>query len=55
VGYASPRWAGAKSAEEADRLNFALSTRRAETVQEVMEKLLRKQLGDARNLPFQAS
>ena len=45
IGYASPRWRGAKSAAEADRLNFALSTKRAQTVQGIVEKELRAKLG----------
>ena len=45
VGYASPRWRGAKSATEADRLNFALSSKRAQAVQTTVEKLLRDKLG----------
>src|SRR5689334_12458349 len=45
VGYASPRWGSAKSGAEADRLNFRLSTRRADTVRAALEKELRARLG----------
>ena len=40
IGYASPRWRGAKSATEADRLNFKLSSKRAEAVRAIVEKEL---------------
>jgi hypothetical protein len=45
VGYATPRWGSAKSAAEADRLNFRLSSRRADTVRAELEKELRARLG----------
>jgi hypothetical protein len=55
VGYASPRWASSKSAEEADRRNFVLSTKRAETVHALMEKMLRNQLGDGIKIEYAVS
>jgi hypothetical protein len=45
VGYASPRWRGAKSATEADRLNFQLSSKRADLVHRLVDKELRAKLG----------
>jgi hypothetical protein len=45
IGYASPRWRGAKSTPEADRLNFALSSKRAQTVEAAVAKELRARLG----------
>lgn len=45
VGYASPRWRGAKSATAADRLNFQLSSKRAAAVHALVEKELRARLG----------
>jgi len=45
IGYASPRWRGAKNATQADRLNFQLSTRRADSVRALVENELRARLG----------
>jgi len=45
VGYASPRWRGAKNATEADRLNFQLSSKRAAAVHAIVDKELRARLG----------
>jgi outer membrane protein OmpA-like peptidoglycan-associated protein len=45
IGYASPRWRSAKSATEADQLNFKLSANRAESVRVLVEKELRAKLG----------
>lgn len=45
VGYASPRWRGAKNATEADRLNFQLSSKRAAAVHAIVERELRARLG----------
>jgi len=45
AGYASPRWRGAKSATEADRLNFQLSAKRAELARALVERELRARLG----------
>jgi hypothetical protein len=46
VGHASPRWKGAKTADEADRLNDDLSRRRSEAVRDAMEKLIKAKMGD---------
>jgi hypothetical protein len=55
VGYASPRWGSAKSASEADRLNFRLSAKRAETVQGALEKELRARLGKNLRIDYAVS
>jgi len=55
IGYASPRWRGAKNATEADRLNFALSTKRANTVHALVEKELRAQLGNNIKIEYAVS
>lgn len=44
VGHASPRWRAAKSADEADRLNAALSEARAQTVRTEVERQVRAAL-----------
>ena len=55
VGYASPRWGSAKSATEADRLNFQLSSRRAQNVQTEVEKELRARLGNNIRIDYAVS
>jgi hypothetical protein len=51
VGHASPRWRGARSAEEADEKNWRLAERRAEAVAIEVEAALRDLLPD-RELVF---
>jgi hypothetical protein len=46
VGHASPRWKGATSADEADRLNDDLSRRRSEVVSAALEKQIKAKMGD---------
>lgn len=55
IGYASPRWRGAKNATEADRLNFALSEKRADTVRALVEKELRARLGPSIKIQYAVS
>jgi hypothetical protein len=55
IGYASPRWKGAKSAADADRLNFDLSKKRAQTVENFVEKELRARLGEDINIRYSTS
>jgi hypothetical protein len=55
VGYASPRWRGAKNASEADRLNFRLSSRRADAVQAIVERELRARLGPTMKIHYAVS
>jgi hypothetical protein len=55
IGYASPRWRGAKSATEADRLNFQLSSKRAEAVRAIVEKELRAKLGNNIKIDYAVS
>ena len=55
VGYASPRWRGAKNAAEADRLNFELSSNRAQTVHAAVEKELWAKLGDDIKIDYAVS
>jgi hypothetical protein len=44
VGHASPRWRGAPSNADADRLNAILANQRADAVFSAVEKLLRVRL-----------
>src|SRR5688572_1087375 len=55
IGYASPRWRGAKTAAEADRLNFQLSSRRADAVHALVEKELRARLGNNIKIDYAVS
>ena len=55
VGYASPRWTSAKSAAAADRLNFDLSSKRAEAVRAAVEKELRAKLGNNIKIDYAVS
>lgn len=55
VGHTSPRWVGARSHAEADRLNHALSVRRAHTVHALVERLLRAALGPKLPIPYASS
>ena len=48
VGHASPRWRGAASNTEADRLNEKLANQRADAVRAKVEQLLRQRLGQER-------
>jgi hypothetical protein len=55
VGYASPRWRAAKSAAAADRLNFYLSSKRAQAVHAAVEKELRGILGNNIRIEYAVS
>src|ERR1044071_1298932 len=55
IGYASPRWRGAKSATEAGRLNFRLSANRAAAVQALVENELRARLGPSIKIHYAVS
>lgn len=51
VGHASARWRGARNPDEANRLNDALSNRRADNVRAFVEQILRRQLPGVPILP----
>jgi|GEM_PF-3809328 len=55
IGYATPLWKGARSAAEADRLNFELSAKRAQAVHAIVEKELRAKLGDHVKIDYAVS
>jgi hypothetical protein len=55
VGHASPRWKAAKNKEEADRLNFDLSTKRGDEVQRAVERELRTRLGNGIPIDYAVS
>jgi hypothetical protein len=55
VGHASPRWAGASSEKEADRLNKDLSNRRSQLVRNAVERYLRQWLGENIHIEFAQS
>jgi len=46
VGHSSPRWTGAKGAQDADSKNQALSEKRMDEVQQIVDLRLRSLLGD---------
>ena len=55
IGYASPRWKSAKDNAEADRLNYDLSSKRAQTVQWSVERELRARLGNNIKIEYAVS
>jgi hypothetical protein len=55
VGHASPRWRGAPTNKEADRLNEMLANKRAEAVRVEVERILHQQLGQDVRIEFNVS
>lgn len=55
VGHASPRWSGASSNKEADRLNEELAGKRSQVVQSAVTKLLRMRFGQHIPIEFDKS
>jgi hypothetical protein len=55
VGHASPRWKGASTKEEADRLNEKLAKQRAEVVRAEIKQLIHNEFGQNVKIDFDMS
>src|SRR5262245_6212116 len=51
IGHASTRWRAAKNRKQADRLNQALSNRRAENVRAAVERILKREIPNVEIMP----